>query len=378
MRFVHSSDWQIGKTFAFAGDEALQALQAERLEVILRLGRLARKEGAATILVAGDVYDHESPSDRTLRQPLERMRQFPDIQWRLIPGNHDAHLPNGVWSRVLKAGLPDNVTAHLEPVPTPMNAGETAWLLPGVLTRRHTMTDTTAWMDGAATPEGAMRIGLAHGSVRGFSSDPSQQTNPVAPDRPDKAGLSYLALGDWHGFNRIGPRCAYSGSPECDRFDTGGAGGGESLLVTVDAPGAPPEITRHVTGRFLWREVSATLSSLEDVRALEDRLRAIDPDEPSRVLARLRADGVLPLSAMAVFEESILGAVASALLLLRVDQTPETTATEADLGVFEGAGAISEAAARLTALAASGGADQKHALPALRRLAALWRQESGA
>ncbi|MBO1358748.1 DNA repair exonuclease [Acetobacter sacchari] len=378
MRFVHSSDWQIGKTFAFAGDEALHALQAERIQVIRRLGHLARKEGAATILVAGDVYDHESPSDKTLRQPLERMRDFPDIQWRLIPGNHDAHLPNGVWSRLLKAGLPDNVTAHLEPVPTPMNAEETAWLLPGVLTRRHTMTDTTAWMDGAATPEGAMRIGLAHGSVRGFSSDPSQQTNPVAPDRPDKAGLSYLALGDWHGFNRIGPRCAYSGSPECDRFDTGGAGGGESLIVTVDAPGAPPEIERHVTGRFLWREVSATLSSLEDVRALEDRLRAIDPDEPSRVLARLKADGVLPLSAMAVFEESILGAVASALLLLRVDQTPETTATEGDLSVFEGAGAISEAAARLTALAASGGPDQKHALPALRRLAALWRQESGA
>ena len=50
MRFVHTSDWQIGKTFRFA-DEASQVLRDERLEAVTKLGQLARAEGAPAVLV---------------------------------------------------------------------------------------------------------------------------------------------------------------------------------------------------------------------------------------------------------------------------------------------------------------------------------------
>ncbi|WP_244284904.1 metallophosphoesterase family protein [Acetobacter persici] len=190
MKFIHTSDWQIGRTFRFADDDTLGALQAERLEVIRRLGHLARQEGVIHVLVAGDVYEHEAPAERTLHQPIERMREFPDLQWHLIPGNHDADQPEGVWARLLRSGLPANVQIHREPGPVLIDPAQNGWLLPAVLKRRHVLTDLTAYMDEAETPPDALRIGLAHGSVVGFggrvrrSITPWRWTAPGGPGSP--------------------------------------------------------------------------------------------------------------------------------------------------------------------------------------------------
>jgi hypothetical protein len=94
--------------------------------------------------------------------------------------------------------MPANIHLHLTPEAVPMADGS-AWLLPAVLTRRHAGADPTGPMDSAATPDGAIRIGLAHGSVTSFGTDAASTHNLIAFDRPERAGLGYLALGDWHG-----------------------------------------------------------------------------------------------------------------------------------------------------------------------------------
>ena len=45
MRFLHTSDLQIGKTFGFVDDETLAILRAERLEVILLQSRASADSG---------------------------------------------------------------------------------------------------------------------------------------------------------------------------------------------------------------------------------------------------------------------------------------------------------------------------------------------
>ena len=74
MRLIHTADWQIGKVFRFVDDATMSLLQEARLEAIATIGGLARAHGALTVLVAGDLYDHDGLSDRTLFQPIERMR----------------------------------------------------------------------------------------------------------------------------------------------------------------------------------------------------------------------------------------------------------------------------------------------------------------
>ncbi len=374
MRFVHTSDWQVGKGFRFADDDTLAVLQDARLDAISRIGRLARAEGAPVVLVAGDVWDMAAPGERTLRQPVERMRQFPDLQWHLIPGNHDPHLPGGLWERLLRAGLPDNVRPHLLPAPVALgDTADGAWLLPAVLDRRHAFGDPTASMDAMATPEGAPRIGLAHGSVRAFGSDRADTHNLLAPDRAERSGLGYLALGDWHGTVQVGRHAWYSGTPEVDGFDRGGDGGGSVLVVSNDT--GRFEATAHRIGRYLWRQERATLTGPADIDALEHRLRGIDRDDPSRVLAWLVVDGLLGLDDHAAFLARIRDGVGSALRALRIDDARlALDVAPGDLAGL-GEGALRDAAERLSARGAAGGDEGEVARAALRRLLVLARRE---
>src|SRR5579862_5872187 len=191
MRFVHSADWQIGKVFKQFGPKE-EALRQARLTAIERLGELAIGNGAKHVLVAGDIYDSEAPGPITLRAPIERMKTFPNLQWHLLPGNHDPHRPQGLWDRLIQTGLPAHIHLHLAAIPFELDTG--AVLLPTPLTRKTDFDDVTAWMDDATTPPGIIRIGLAHGSVVNFASE-GEATNPIDPARPAKAGLDYLGLG---------------------------------------------------------------------------------------------------------------------------------------------------------------------------------------
>ena len=99
IKLVHTSDWQIGKVFRFADNAVMGLIQEARLGAISRIGGIARTHGAGHVLVAGDAYDMEALSPRSLNQPLERMQNFPNVNWHLLPGNYDPHHPNGLWDQ---------------------------------------------------------------------------------------------------------------------------------------------------------------------------------------------------------------------------------------------------------------------------------------
>jgi len=381
VRFLHTSDWQIGKAFRFVDDETLGVLRAERLDVITRIGSLAVEHQASAVLVAGDIFDVAHVTMETLLKPIERMRQFPSIEWHLIPGNHDPHTLNGPWDRLLRVPLPQNIVVHTTAEPRPIGAGS-AWIIPSVLTQRSMVGDPTAGMNSAATPERCLRIGLAHGSVSSFGSTDSSTNNLIAIDRAATARLDYLALGDWHGRIRIDERTWYSGTPEPDAFDIGGTGGGEVLLVELPTGGANKDIRPTVTplrvNRFLWRTEQALVTSADDVAALESRIRGLDVDL-SRILLRLQVEGSLDLAAREEFEQKITIGLGSALRFLRLeaDGLHLKPCTE-DLDAIDHLGFVRDAADRLASMAADlHNQDRDLAADALQRLYIMhMRQES--
>ena len=262
--FLHTSDWHIGKPFGRFPAEQAAILRRARLLAIDRLADAALSGGAAHVLVAGDVFDRPGISDLDLRAPLEQMRAHPALTWHVIPGNHDPAVSGGAWERAMRAGLPANVRLHLEPRAIEIASG--VLLLPAPLFSKATSTDPTAWMDTAATSEGVLRIGLAHGSVQGFGGE-QQASIQIAPDRARRAGLSYLALGDWHGHLAIGNATAYSGTPEPDGYLDNAAG--HALLVTLDGPGAAPHVSRKDTAQHRWHQHRIEASRTTDIAALE-------------------------------------------------------------------------------------------------------------
>ena len=138
--------------------------------MIATLARQACGQGANTILLAGDTFDTETPGADVRRQALTEMAHHSGIRWVLLPCNHDSLQATELWER-LGAEAPPNVVLAIRPEPIELAAN--VLLLPGPCTTRRPGRDLTEWMDAAGTPEGVIRIGLAHGTILDFSEDTS-------------------------------------------------------------------------------------------------------------------------------------------------------------------------------------------------------------
>ena len=111
--FLHTADWQIGRQYGqFETDDA--ALLAEaRFDVVARIAALAAERQVDAVLVAGDVFDTQAVSDRTIRRLFAALAAYAG-PWVMIAGNHDAALADSVWSRAAQLGcIPPNVQVPL-------------------------------------------------------------------------------------------------------------------------------------------------------------------------------------------------------------------------------------------------------------------------
>lgn len=344
--FIHTADWQIGKPFRNFPERLAGRLEEARLDAIDRLAEAAQARGIRHVLVAGDIWDSDRLSSREERQPLVRMGKHADVTWVLIPGNHDAARAGSVWSRLANLGAPANVVALVEPRPAEIAPGVV--VLPAPLISRRPGSDPTAWMDHAETGAGTRRIGLAHGSVQGFGSDDGSE-GIIDAARAKRAGLEYLALGDWHGAIRINARTWYSGTPEPDRFKDNEPG--EALAVTLGPAGADPVVERIATGRFAWVDDEVDVATIQDLDrfATTIRRRGVVLD---RIMLKLRLKGRLSLVDL-IAVEAWRDRFAAELQYLDCDTRSLGLVAGLDLDVFGTSGELRTAATTLTALASA-------------------------
>ncbi|MCL4764772.1 MAG: DNA repair exonuclease [Hyphomicrobiaceae bacterium] len=370
--FIHTADWQLGKTFAGLPAEKVPLLREARLDAIGRIAAVGRSQGARHALVAGDIYDSRDVADRDLLQSLERLRREQDVTWHLLPGNHDPVQAGGVWERLTRFGVPANVRLHLEPHPQ-MIAADIA-LLPAPLTARTAAGDPTAWMDAAATPLARHRIGLAHGSIQGFGGEMGEAAVPIAPGRAETAGLDYLALGDWHGATRISDRVWYSGTPEPDRFPDNEPG--FVLVVRIEGQGSPAMVERRPTAQYTWWKRALAITGPESLAIFGQSLEAAVA-QPERLLLRLALGGTATLSTWSE-AESRLAALEQSLFHLVVDSTALQVLPE-DIELEEfGAGDLRRVAELLTTTARDAASEKAPAASLALRKLYLLRQSSRA
>lgn len=359
MRIIHTADWQLGKPFGRFDDDVRAALSEARFDAIDAIGRLAAEEQVNHVLVAGDVFDTEGPEDRVIVQAVSRMARFP-CRWWLLPGNHDFARNGGLWDRVRAKGLP-NLTVLAAPVPHEMEPG--VWLLPAPLEHRHQLEDPTEQFDAMETPGARLRIGLAHGSIRDFSSR-GETKNQIAADCAHRSSLDYLALGDWHGVLSVDPRTWYSGTAEAESFQRDDPG---QVLVASLGPGAEPQVARHRTGRFQWLRREWHVDDREAFDAEWNGLeRSIDP---AATLLQLTLVGITSLAGRVAILGRLRHEIGHMLrhLELRADDLTGRP-NEEDLASLQAGGMIGTAADKLNEMIEAGGAEAQLAKRALERL----------
>jgi DNA repair exonuclease SbcCD nuclease subunit len=370
VRFLHTADLQLGMPFRQIPGDAGAKLRERRLDTIGRLDEAASSHGADFIVVAGDFFDSNDAPEQLVQQVLSRMRQA-KVPFLVLPGNHDHAGTGSIYARPsLRKSRPENlrILDHRDPVS--MLDGRVK-ILPAPLRRRRELDDPTAHITpelGADETRRAIRIGVAHGSMLDIARDvDGRAPNLIAKDRAERAGLDYLALGDWHGMTHVTDRSWYSGTPEPTSFKQNNPG--HALLVDIEAPGAVPNVTPIPVATTRWIVHTETVQSGEDVRRLQTWFEQLGA--PQDLLVDLTVEGVLPLAEKEALDQ-LLARMSHQLLHFTHESRVYAQLADHDLAMVAVDGAVRAAIDRLRSLAASSSPQARaaqHGLLTLYRLA---------
>lgn len=308
MRFLHTSDWHLGRSLH--GADLREAQQAFCDHLI----STAKDEQVDAVLVSGDVYDRAIPPQwavELLGDTLERLRAT-GAQVVVSAGNHDSTSRLGFASGLLAAaGV--HLRTTLEAMDTPVRiAGVDVFALPYLdpvftaprlsaasATHADVFAAAVERVQAARTP-GVPTVLMAHlfmaGSV-GSSSERDVQVGGLGVVGPEAVrDFDYTALGHLHRAQAVTDTIRYCGAPLALAFDEQDQDK-VHLIVDVDADGCrvrevpiplwrrlarlrgelaellvDPELTAHEQD---WCEV--TLTDVTTPAGAMDRLRVRFP-----------------------------------------------------------------------------------------------------
>jgi exonuclease SbcD len=273
MRFLHTSDWHLGRRFH---TEDLIPAQRAFLD---HLVDTARTEDVDAILVAGDIYDRAIPSLDAVRLFNRALHQLADLDVPIImiSGNHDsAHrlgLGSGLFARAGIHLRTDPATCDvpvlLEDADGPVAVYGIPYLEPSMVrdrleaeavSHRAVLTAALDRIHADLTnnqPAGTRSVVLAHAFVTSGTGQPEERDESeestsereiavggvahVGADVFD--GIDYVALGHLHGPQRVTDRIHYSGSPLAYSFSE--ARHTKSITLVDLTPNAVPALTRR-------------------------------------------------------------------------------------------------------------------------------------
>lgn len=376
MRFLHTSDWQLGMTRHFLGEGDQATFSQARLDAVVGLADVAREHACAFVVVAGDVFETSQPDRRTIGRALDVLRAF-DVPTYLLPGNHDPDAPGSVYrSTSFRDGCPDHVEVLTDRVPRSPVAGIEVVGAPW--TSKRPVADLVADTCAALPDDDALRVVVGHGPADVVSGDFDQPgtIRVAAVEAAIAEGrVSYVALGDRHSTRSVGTtgRIWYSGAPEPTSYreeDPGNALVVDLGPLATAASGARrlaarPVVDRVRVGTWGFRELVRSVDGDDDLDALFADLDGL-PDK-ARTVVKVKVDGVLNLHQAARLErgleerEHVLGALEHPERHVDVTVVPDV----ADLADLPLAGYAAVARDRLLARAGDDGPDGRAATDAL-------------
>jgi DNA repair exonuclease SbcCD nuclease subunit len=296
VRFLHTSDWQLGMTRHFLAGEAQARFGEARLDAIGTLAQLAADRDCAFVVVAGDVFETNQPDARTVTRALERLGRF-TVPVYLLPGNHDPYDPASIYRN---PAFVDRCPPHVHVLSdaTPHTPLEGVEVIGAPWPNKEPLRDLVADACEAAEADGARRVIVGHGGVAELmgSFDAAGTVELARVEAALEGGcVSYVALGDRHSCTEVGSsgRVWYSGAPEPTSYVEDDAG--TALLVDLGVD--PPAVERHEVGTWSFHELVQPVDSAQDLDTLEARLDAIP--EPARAIVKVKLEGTLDLRLVA-------------------------------------------------------------------------------
>lgn len=288
VKLLHTADLHLGCSFGGVSRDTAGILAARQREILPRLGRLAREQGCAALLLAGDLFEGNIP-DGLLRETMGQLESM-RLPVFIAPGNHDHMGGDSPYRRGL---WPSNVYVFAQPRMESValkehdlriwGAGFTSMDCPGLLEGFH------------ATGQETWQVGLLHADPL----SPASPHCPVTRAQVRDSGLHYLALGHIHKAGRFssgGTLCAWPGCPMGTGFDETGIKG--ALVVELREQEPCLQFFDLRLGQFHALEVPLGNDPREDI------LNALPPETRQDVY-RLILTGTAEKPDLTALQESL-------------------------------------------------------------------------
>lgn len=214
LKFIHAADFHLDSAFGALTAKQAAACRRESRELGFRLANYVNSHGIDLVLLAGDLFDSNSPFRETGEQLAQALEQM-EAKVFISPGNHDRYGPGSPWQTV---AWPENVHIFRENRLTAVEVPEWELVIYGAAFTAPEQAES--FLSGFQAPEdNRTHIALLHGEI-----DPSEpRYGPLRKEEIAASGLAYLALGHIH--KRLEPQtyggtlCAWPGCMEGRGFD---------------------------------------------------------------------------------------------------------------------------------------------------------------
>jgi DNA repair exonuclease SbcCD nuclease subunit len=303
IKFIHSSDWQLGMTRAFLSPEAASRLSQARIDAITTLGNLAKEHRAQFIVVAGDVFESNQLSRQTLMRAIDALESLP-VPIFLLPGNHDPLDAASIFSTKEFMGAGEHIIVLRDMVPVAVPGVPDVEVVGAPWRTKQPNSDLCRDLaDSLESANNIVRIAVAHGQVDTLSPDPSLP-NVIKVANAEQAiqdnKFHYLALGDRHSVTEVGStgRVRYSGAPVATAFDE--ADPNKALLVELNS-GGDCRVEALEVGAWSFIVEERAMNRPDDLAAFEKWLNEIPNKE--RTVIKVGFQGSINLATAAALDE---------------------------------------------------------------------------
>jgi DNA repair protein SbcD/Mre11 len=254
--------------------DAQAALVEARFQALEKIVAEANARQSDLLVIAGDLFEKVNIEAAVVRRAAEILRGFTGRLAAVLPGNHDyLSADDTLWPRFRDAAG-DTTLLLDQGRPYPLHRhGMNACLYPCPCLSRHSADNAIGWVRGTARDSSILHhIGVAHGSLEGFSPDFNGDYYPMTKEQLEEAGLSLWLLGHTHVLYPPTPgrldRVFNPGTPAPDGFNCTHAGTAWALeLGEGNTVKAEPVITGSV--RFV--EETVPVHAAADLEKLAQR-----------------------------------------------------------------------------------------------------------
>ena len=295
LKIFCTSDLHLGMKFANYPDHIREPLVEARFKTLESLVEKANLEKCDILIIAGDLFDRISVAKGDITRAAQTLDEFQGQLVTVLPGNHDYIEPDktNLWTYFDGHSGDRTLVIREKRVFSLASYNLDVNLYPGPCHAKHSSENAIGWIKDIEKDENVTyHVGIAHGSLKGFSPDFDKTYYPMTVEDLEGCGMDLWFLGHTHMQYPITPgpmdRIFYAGTSEPDGF--GCSHEGKAWIIEINAD--KKIIARSIsTGTFRFIQDQIEVRTMDDVETLKIHYGS---PEFKKTLLKLKIKGRLP------------------------------------------------------------------------------------